>query len=431
MRTNTVLISRMYEYRIYPFKNQQRILNRQLDLACDMYNSLLGLKQEIWKETEKSLTKIDLDNIITELKADNPNWKDIHSQVLQNVSDRLSKAFDNFFRRVREKKSGKRVKVGYPRFKKQHRYKSITFPQSGFKFVSDKKLCISKVGDVPIVLSRVPKGEVKTMTVKIKNGKWYVCFSCILEQKIPKHPHKDKEIGIDVGLTKFAYLSNDIIIQKERFYKQKEKRIKRLQRRLSRKKKGSHSRCKARLILAIEHEKVADRRHDFQHRASRYIADTYGQIGVEGLNINGMLKNRHLAKHIADAGWRGFLQKTCYKAVSAGGMFVVGDRWSPSTKECNDCHAIIDMTLADRIFNCPVCGAKIDRDYKASIHRKPSNIKKRDKQYKEYNAQHQNGIIRKNRAGHVRIYACGDSASTLRTKCNASGVVEAKNHPSM
>lgn len=269
------------------------------------------------------------------------------------------------------------------------------------------------------------------MTVKIKNGKWYVIFSCVVEQEVPVHPHKDKEIGIDVGLTKFAHLSDDTIIQNERFYKQKEKRIKRLQRMLSRKVKGSHNREKARRLLAIEHEKVSNRRNDFQHKASRHIADNYAQIGVEGLNINEMLKNHHLAKHIADAGWGGFLQKTCYKAVSAGGMFVVGDRWSPSTKECNDCHAIIDMTLADRIFNCPVCGAKIDRDYKASIHRKPGNIKKRDKQYKEYNVQHQNGIIKKNRAGHARIYACGDSTSTIhRNRCIACGVDEAKNHPS-
>lgn len=419
----------MYKYRIYPFKNQQRILNQQLDLACDVYNSLLDLKQEIWKETEKSLTKIDLDNTITELKIDNPKWKEIHSQVLQNVSDRVSKAFDNFFRRVKEKKAGKRIKVGYPRFKKSVKYKSITYPQSGFKFVSDKRVYISNIGEVPIVLSRIPKGEVKTMTVKIKNNKWYVCFSCILEQKIPKHPHKDKEIGIDVGLTKFAHLSDDTIIKNERFLKQKEKRIKRLQRRLSRKKKGSHNRCRARLILAIEHEKVSNRRDDFQHKASRHIADEYGQIGVEGLNINGMLKNHKLAKHISDVGWGRFLQKTCYKAVSAGGIFFVGDRWSPSTKECNDCHTIIDMTLADRIFSCPVCGAKIDRDYKASIHRKPSNIKKRDKQYKEYNVQHQTGIIRKNRDGQARIYACGNSTSTLHMVRNASGVVEAKNHP--
>lgn len=420
-------MERMFEYRIYPSKKQIFRLNKQLDLACDMYNSLLDLKQELWKETERNLTKVDLNNIICELKVDNPKWNDIHSQVLQNVSDRLIKSFDNFFRRVREKKAGKRINVGYPRFKKQHRYKSITYPQSGFKFVSDKKLYISNIGDIPIVLSRIPKGKVKTMTVKIKNDKWYVFFSCEIKQKVPIHPHKDKEIGIDVGLTNFAYLSDDTVIRNERFYKQKEKRIKRLQRRLSRKVKGSHNRAKARLRLAIEHEKVSNRRNDFQHKASIYIAYNYGQIGVEGLNINEMLKNHKLAKHIADAGWGEFLQKTCYKAVSAGGMFVVGDRWSPSTKECNDCHTIIDMTLADRIFNCPVCGAKIDRDYKASIHRKPSNIKKRDKEYKEYNAQHQNGIIRKNRAGQVRIYACGDTTSTLRQKvCKASSVVESR-----
>jgi len=407
-----VATTRMYKYRIYPFKNQQRILHCQLDIACDVYNSLLDLKRELWREAEKSLTKTDLNNIIAELKADNPKWGKVHSQVLQNVSDRLIKAFDNFFRRVKEKKAGKRAKAGYPRFKKPVRYKSITYPQSGFRFVSDKKLHIANVGDVPIVLSRIPKGKVKTMTVSIKNNKWHVCFSCMLEQKIPEHPHKDKEIGIDVGLTKFAKLSDDTTIKNERFYKQKEKRIKQLQRRLSRKKKGSHNRYKARLRLAIEHEKVANRRNDFQHRASRYIADTYGQIGVEGLNINGMLKNHHLAKHIADAGWGGFLQKTCYKAVSAGGMFVVGDPFAPSTQRCSGCGAYIKKELDERMHSCPICGLKLDRDFNASINRKPSNILKND------------------RAGQVRIHACGDSASTSqRNVCGASGVVEAKNHP--
>lgn len=406
-----VTTTRMYNYRIYPFKNQQRILHRQLDLACGMYNNLLDIKQERWKEAKQNLTKNDLNNIILELKSEYPRFKDMHSQVLQNVSDRLSKAFDNFFRRVKEKNAGKRIKVGYPRFKKPVKYKSITYPQSGFHFVSDKKLHISNIGDIPIVLSRTPKGKLKAMIVKLKNGKWYVCFSCILEQKIPKHPYKDKEIGIDMGLTKFAHLSDDTIIKNERFFKQKEKRIRRLQRRLSKKKKGSRNRYRAQLLLAIGHEKIADRRHDFQHKASKYIADMYGQIGVEGLNINGMLKNHHLAKHIADAGWGGFLQKTCYKAVSAGGMFVVGDPFAPSTQQCSSCGAYIKKQLNERIHNCPVCGLKIDRDLNASINREPSSILKED------------------RAGQVRIYACGDSTSTTcRNRHVASGVDETKNH---
>lgn len=406
----SVTITKMYNYRIYPFKNQQRILHRQLDLACEMYNSLLDIKQERWKETERNLTKVDLSNIITELKVDNLKWKELHSQVLQNVSDRLSKAFDNFFRRIKEKKSGKRVKAGYPRFKKSVKYKSITYPQSGFHFVSDKKLHISNIGDIPIVLSRIPKGKLKTMTLKIKNNKWYACFSCIVEQKISIHPHKDKETGIDMGLTTFAQLSDDTNIKNERFFKQKEKRIKLLQQRVSRKKKGSHNRSKSVLRLATEHEKVANRRHDFQHKASRYIADSYGKIGVEGLNINGMLKNHHLAKHIADVGWGDFLRMTCYKAVSAGGMFIVGDPFFPSTQQCSGCGAYIKKELNERMHNCPICGLKIDRDLNASINRKPSNILKTD------------------RAGQVRIYACGDSISTSYNKCDASGIVEAKNH---
>ena len=404
MRTNTVLISRMYEYRIYPFKNQQRILNRQLDLACDMYNSLLGLKQEIWKETEKSLTKIDLDNIITELKADNPNWKDIHSQVLQNVSDRLSKAFDNFFRRVREKKSGKRIKVGYPRFKKHERYKSITYPQSGFKFLSQKRLCVSNIGNIPIVLTRKIDGKVKTMTVKIKNDKWYVVFCCNVDSDKKKRKHTftdDKIIGIDVGLTQYTKTSDDVTIDNPRYLMKSERKMKRLQRRVSRKVKGSNNRRKAVQRLSLCHENITNRRNDFLHKTSRFLSDTYDEIDVENLNINGMLKNHKLAKYIADASWSKFLRMICYKVEETGGRFVVGDRFAPTTQECSNCHSILKLSLSDRIYNCPICRIRIDRDLNAA-----KNIK--------------------NRAGQVRIYACGDSTSTLRTKCNASRVVESR-----
>jgi len=406
----SVTFLRNYRYRLYPFRNQQRILQHQLDIGCDMYNSLLDLKQEIWRETKTSLSKQDLNNIITSLKIDNHRWNDIHSQVLQNVSDRITKAYDSFFRRVKEKKAGKKIKAGYPRFKKQVRYKSITFPQygNGCRLISNKKLFVSGFGEIPIVLSRMPKGKIKTATIKIKTNKWYVIFTCMITQELPQHPHADREVGIDMGLTKFAHLSDDTVIGNERFYKQKEKRLKRLQRQLSRKKKGSHNRQKAMLRLAVEHEKIWNQRNDFQHKASRYIADNYGVIGVEGLNINGMLKNHRLAKHIADAGWGGFLKKTCYKAVSAGGMFIIGDRFAPSTQECSCCHALLKIPLSERAYSCPVCKTKLDRDLNASINRKPSSILSRD--------------------GQPRIYAWGDPTSTLQQKdCDASRVDEPKN----
>lgn len=398
-------MERMFEYRIYPSKKQIFRLNKQLDLACDMYNSLLDLKQEIWKEAERNLTKTDLNNIITELKYDNPKWYDVHSQVLQNVSDTLSNAFQNFFRRVKEKKAGKKIKVGYPRFKKAVKYKSITYPQSGFHFVSDKRLYISNIGDIPIVLSRIPKGKLKTMTLKIKNGKWYVCFCCNIDgvKKNRKHTFADdKIIGIDVGLTQYAKTSDDITINNPKYLIKSERKIKRLQQRVSRKIKGSNNRKKAIQRLALCHEDITNRRNDFLHKTSRFLADNYDEIDVENLNINGMMKNHKLAKYIADASWSKFLRMICYKVEETGGRFVVGDRFAPTTKECNNCHSILKLSLSDRVYKCPICGMKMDRDLNAA-----KNIK--------------------NRAGRARIHACGDTTSTLQQNvCNASGVVEAR-----
>jgi len=398
-------MERMFEYRIYPSKKQIFRLNKQLDIACDMYNSLLDLKQEIWKETGKSLTKVDINNIIAELKVDNPKWNDVHSQVLQNVSDRLSKAYDNFFRRVKEKKSGKKIKVGYPRFKKPLRYKSITYPQSGFKFISQKKLYISNIGNIPIVLSRKIEGKVKTMTVKIKNGKWYVVFCCNIDSNKKKRKHTftdDKIIGIDVGLTQYVKTSDNITINNPKYLIKSERKMKRLQRRVSRKKKGSNNRRKAVQRLALCYEDIINRRNDFLHKTSRYLSDNYDEIDVENLNINGMMKNHKLAKYIADASWSKFLRMICYKVEETGGRFVVGNRFDPTTQECHNCHSILKLSLSDRIYNCPICGIKMDRDLNAA-----KTIKYR--------------------AGQARIHACGDTTSTLRQKDrNASGVAEAR-----
>jgi putative transposase len=398
-------MKKMFEYCIYPSQQQIFRLNKQLDLACEIYNSLLDLKQEIWRETRGNLSKFDLDNIIVELKVDNPKWKDIHSHVLHNVSDRLIKAYDNFFRRVKEKKAGKKVKVGYPRFKKSQRYKSITFPDSGFKFISQKRLHIDKIGNIPIVLSRKIDGKVKTMTVKIKNGKWYVVFCCDVDDQKKKRKHTftdDKIIGIDVGLNQYVKTSNDVTIDNPRLLQQSERRIKRLQRRVSRKVKGSSNRRKAVQRLALCHEDILNRRNDFLHKTSRFLADNYDEIDVENLNITGMMKNHRLAKYIADASWGRLLQMTCYKVEETGGRFVVGDRFAPTTKECCRCHVFLKLSLSDRIYNCPICGNKIDRDLNSAI-----NIK--------------------NRAGRARIYACGDTASTLQQNvCKASSVNESR-----
>jgi putative transposase len=287
-----------------------------------MYNLLLERCKEAYKKDKTSLnSKAKLCKIIKEVKDSDPKFEAVFSQTLQNCADRLSKAYANFFRRLKEKKAGKKIKVGFPRFKK--RFKSITYPQFGFSFKSDKRLHVSKIGNIPIVLHRVPKGKIKTMTIKRNRaGQWFAVFCCEIESVKKEHPRPDKKIGIDVGIENFATLSDGNVIENPRFLVKSERRLKRLQRELSRKKKGSANRRKAIQKVAKLHTKIANQRRDFLHKQSRILADTYSFIAVEDLYINGMLHNHHLAKHIADASWGMFLDMTAYKAESAGGVFV-------------------------------------------------------------------------------------------------------------
>lgn len=388
---------RNYEYRLYPSRKQIGRLYNQFDLSCKMYNILLTARRDAYRARNEKITRFDMNKMIKQIKKTDSNFKGVYGQVLLNCSDRLNKAFEHFFRRVKEKKAGKRIKVGYPRYKK--RFKSITYPQYGFKFISDKKLHISNIGNVPIVLHRVPRGKIKTMTIKrAKSGKWFVVFSCEVENSTVEHPFSDKTVGIDVGIENFATLSDGTVIENPRHLVKSERRLARLQRAVSRKVKGSRNRGKAIHRLAVAHEKVANQRRDFLHKTSHFIANNYGTIAVEHLNIRGMLKNHCLAKHIADASWGKFLRMNCYKAVSANGKFIVGNPFEPTSQLCSSCGAYVQKSLGVRTHNCPLCGLKLHRDLNAAI-----NI---------------------SRAGHARINACGDSSSTSRPERPASGIAE-------
>ena len=309
--------------------------------------------------------KFEFNSLIKDIKTTCPSYYyQAYSQVLQNVSDRLHKSFDNFFRRVKEKKSGKKVKVGFPRFKS--RIKSITYPQSGFKFLNERSLKVSKIGSIPIVLHRIPRGKAKTMTIKQnKTGHWFAFFSCEAETQPVKHPSAEK-IGIDFGIEHFATLSNGEAINNPKFLIKSEKRLKRVQRRLSRKKKGSANRREERFRLARQHLKVANQRSDFLHKLSHRIARTYSFIAVENLQIKNMVHNHYLAKSISDVSWGNFIQMLSYKAVTCGGQLVkVNPRGT--SKTCSQCGTLVDMPLSKRTFHCPNCGLVLHRDLNASF----------------------------------------------------------------
>ncbi len=355
-----MVVQQMFKYRIYPSSKQKIRLLNQFKICKEIYNTLLGLNKKLLVNK-----KFDFDSLVKDIKTTCPeHYTQAHSQVLQNVSDRLSKAFDNFFNRIKLRKKGVKIKAGYPRFKS--RINSITFPQSGFKFASDKRLYCSKIGNVHIVLHRVPKGKIKTLTIKVnKANQWFACFSCELPDNIVKHTSKEK-IGIDVGIESFATLSKGEQIANPRFLIKSEKKLKLLHRRLSKKKKGSKNRNKARFRLAKQHIKVANQRTDFLHKLSHRITNTYSFIAVEDLIIKNMVKNRYLAKSISDASWNSFINMLSYKAVTCGGQLVKVNPRNTS-KTCSTCGTIINLPLSKRKFKCPSCGFVCHRDLNASI----------------------------------------------------------------
>jgi len=345
----------MYKYRLYPSQKHEKRLFNTFNICKNIYNELLELSISVYKENNVTLNRYDFNKLLTGL------YPEVFSQVKQNVSDRVHNSFQNFFRRCKDPSSKKK---GFPRFKS--RINSITYSQSGFKFSSDKRLYASKIGNIPIILHRVPKGNVKTLTIKRNRaGQWFAIFACEVDIK-PVNNTSKKEIGIDVGIESFAATSDGVFFDNPRYLIKAEKRLKLLSRRLSRKKKGSNNRRKARFLLAKQHLKISNRRLDFLHKLSHELTKNNKILAVEDLNIKGMLHNHHLAKHISDASWNAFVNMLEYKAVTSGSTLVKVNPRNTS-KTCSNCGAVADMPLKQREYQCRVCGFVCHRDINASI----------------------------------------------------------------
>lgn len=353
------MVTITYKFRVYPSGEQQNKLFKQFNICKEIYNELLNQNKEYL-----IINKYDFNSIIKDIKTTCPSYySQVYSQVLQDISDRVNKALQNFFRRIKERKKGKKIKTGYPRFKS--RIKSITYPQSGFKIIN-KKLYLSKIGNIPIISHRNIKGKIKTLTMKINRAEqWFACFSCEMEDKIKIN--NNKTIGIDVGLENFATLSSGETINNPRYLIQSENKLKKIQRRLSRKKIKSKNRIKSKFKVAKQHIQIANQRNDFLHKLSRNLIMNYGVIAVEDLNIKGMVYNKYLAKHIHDASWSKFIQMLSYKAVMSGGQLIKSLRTRGSSKRCSSCGSEMKMELGKRMFECGNCGLKIHRDYNAAI----------------------------------------------------------------
>lgn len=352
-----------FKYRIYLTKGQRRLLEQQLELCRWVYNETLAERNRAYEERGESLRLYDTQAMLPVWKMVKPALKNVHSQVLQNVQVRVDLAYQAFFRRV---KAGEQ-EAGFPRFKGQGRYDSITYPQygNGVRIEGDR-LILSKVGAVHVVLHRPVEGTPKTVTLtRSRTGKWFASFSCEVDANQLRPT--SEVVGVDVGLASFATFSNGEKVDNPRFYRRDEHDLKRVQQRKDAAKNAQNwpENAKQKAILAKIHERIANRRHNFAHQASRALVNRYQVIVFEDLAPLKMGKSRGMRKSILDVAWSQFIEMTVGKAEEAGRTVILVDPRNTS-KMCSRCGELVAKTLSDRTHTCPHCGLVLDRDVNAA-----------------------------------------------------------------
>ncbi|WP_027894330.1 RNA-guided endonuclease InsQ/TnpB family protein [Calidithermus chliarophilus] len=350
-----------FKYRLYPTKPQARDLERTLALCRQLYNAALQERRDAYCKAGKTVGFYEQKRHLPEIRAELPEYKGVHSQVLQNVVERVDKAFQGFFRRV---KAGE--KPGYPRFKGKERYDSFTFPQAnqtGVK-VQDGRVLLYGIGSVKCKFHRPIQGAIKTATLKREGEHWYIVFVCEVEPQ--PLPGNQEAIGIDLGTNpNFLITSDGEMVQAPRYFHKAQAKLAAAQRSLARKKRGSNRRKQARRRVAKLHRKIANQRKDFHHKTARKLVNTYGTIVHEDLNVLGLARSR-TAKGVLDAGWAQFLAILAYKAEEAGRR-VVGVDPKHTSQDCPVCGHREKKPLWVRAFQCSGCGGYFHRDVAAAI----------------------------------------------------------------
>ena len=351
------IIQKPFKFRIFPSKAQSAKLDNTVNLCRELYNAALQERRDAYKLNRISLNYYDQANQLSEIKEIRDDLKNVHSQILQDVLKRIEKAFKAFFSRVK-----KGVKAGFPRFKGKNWFDSFCYPQTGFSLTGNK-LNLSKIGKVKIKLSRAVVGKVKTLTIKNECGKWFAIF--VVETAPEPLPKTGESVGLDAGISAFMTLSDGTEIDNFKYYEQSNPKLRLCQRRVARRKKGSHGRKKAVLLLKKTHQKIKNQRNDFQHKVSTRLVKAYDLIAIEKLSILGMSRGI-LSKQINDASWSSFFQKLKYKAESADKSVIeVNPKFT--SQDCSACGNRVKKDLSVRVHHCLQCGLKIGRDRNAAI----------------------------------------------------------------
>jgi putative transposase len=353
---------RAFKFRLYPNVNQTRELDIMLETHRRLYNAALEQRKLVYETRGISLNYYAQANQLKELREADPYQARTNFSSAQATLRRLDKSYQNFFRRCKTSMKEK----GFPRFKGRDHFDSVEFPTygDGIRF-KDNRLRVQHVGMIRTKVHRPIEGMVKTVSLKREAEKWFVILSCDLGVVVVP-PSTLPPIGIDVGLEAFLTTSDGAPpVENPRYLKAELPKLRRLQRAVSRKKRGGRNRRKASRIVRVLHARVRNLRHEHHHQVALFLIRLYGLIGVERLSVANMLKNHSLARAISDAGWASFVNVLRCKAERAGAEVVAVNPYKTS-QICSGCGNDVPKKLTDRWHTCPYCGLSLHRDKNAA-----------------------------------------------------------------
>ncbi len=355
-----------YQYRIYPTNQQKKLLAQLFGCVRVVFNDALAYCQEKYKEGQKKPDNKELSKRLTQLKkTEEKEWLGQVSAIpLQQSLRDLDQAYANFFKSCKGERKGKKVRP--PKFKKRKSKQSARFTDNGFK-INQHNVTLAKIGNLDIVWSRpLPSPATSITVIKDSADRYFLSF--VVEIISEKLPDNGKSIGIDLGIIDFATFSNGEKVKAPKPLKKKLKKLNRLQRKFSRRVKGSKRREVARKKVARFHAKIADIRKDFLHKLSTKVIRENQTIALEDLNVLGMVRNRKLSRAISDLGWRSFRTMLEAKAEKYGRDLRVINRWEATSQKCSCCgQKGGKKELKIREWTCMSCNTSHDRDVNASV----------------------------------------------------------------